>query len=81
MMASARRWKLCGKRKIRRLPVVAADVTLDGILSMNDVVLRAQEAKDKKDPDVAYADVVNTYKAICVHPLPLQQTQATVAGV
>ncbi len=69
------------ERKIRRLPVVAADGTLDGILSMNDVVLRAQEAGDKKDPDVAYADVVNTYKAICAHPLPLQQIQAAVASV
>jgi CBS-domain-containing membrane protein len=69
------------ERKIRRLPVVAADGTLGGILSMNDVVLRAQEAKDKKAPDLAYADVVNTYKAICAHPLPLQQEQAAVAGV
>ena len=69
------------ERKIRRLPVVAGDGTLDGILSMNDVVLRAQEASDKKNPDIAYADVVNTYKAICAHPLPLRQTQAAVVGV
>jgi CBS domain-containing protein len=69
------------ERKIRRLPVVAADGTLDGMLSLNDLVLRAQEAKDKKAPDLAYADVVNTYKAICGHPLLLEQTQAAVAGV
>ena len=73
--------KTMQERKIRRLPVVAADGTLDGILSLNDVVLRAQEAKDKKAPDLAYADVVKTYKAICAHPLPLTQEQAAVAGV
>ncbi|MCM3904487.1 MAG: CBS domain-containing protein [Pyrinomonadaceae bacterium] len=69
------------ERKVRRLAVVAADGSLQGILSMNDVVLRAQEARDKKAPDLAYADVVNTYKAICAHPLPLEQAQASVAGV
>ena len=67
-------------RKIRRLPVVAGDGTLDGMLSLNDVVLRAQQAKDKENPDIAYADVVNTYKAICAHPLPLRQMQAAVVG-
>lgn len=67
-------------RKIRRLPVVAGDGTLDGMLSLNDVVLRAQEAKDKENPDIPYADVVNTYKAICAHPLPLRQMQAAVVG-
>lgn len=69
------------ERKVRRLAVVAADGSLQGILSMNDVVLRAQEAEGKKVPDVAYADVVNTYKAISAHPLPLKQPQASVAGV
>jgi CBS domain-containing protein len=69
------------ERRVRRLPVVAADGTLDGMLSMNDVVLWAQEAKDKEAPKVAYADVVNTYKAICGHPLGLQEEQAAIAGV
>ncbi len=68
------------ERKVHRLPVVAGDGTLEGILSMNDVLLRAQEAKDKK-ADVTYAEVVNTYKAICAHPLSLSQTQAAVVGL
>ncbi len=69
-----------GERKIRRLPVIAADGSLQGILSLNDVVLKAEQAKDKKNPDVAYADLVNAYKSICAHPLPLEQPQAQVAG-
>jgi CBS domain-containing protein len=72
--------KTLQENKIRRLPVVATDGTLEGIVSMNDIVLRAQEARDKKTPDVSYADVVATYKAICAHPLPMTQAQLA-AGV
>ena len=70
------------EHKIRRLPVVAADGTLEGIVSMNDITLRAEEAKDKEVPELSYADVVNTYKAICSRRIPLrQQAQGAVGGV
>jgi len=72
--------KTMRENKVRRLPVIAADRKLEGILSMNDVVLTAEEAKEKKAPELSYGDVVNTYKAICQHRLPMQQAQAT-AGV
>jgi CBS domain-containing protein len=72
--------KTMRENEVRRLPVVAADGTLEGILSMNDVVLRAEEARDKKAPELSYGDVVSTYKSICQHRLPRQQAQAT-AGV
>lgn len=72
--------KTMQENKLRRLPVVASDGTLDGILSLNDIVLRAQETRDKKTSDVSYADVVDTYKAICAHPLPMKQAQLA-AGV
>lgn len=65
--------------KVRRLPVVDADGRLQGMLSMNDMVLRAQEPRDKKAPGIAYADVVNTYKAICAHQLPIEQTHGAGA--
>jgi CBS domain-containing protein len=65
------------ENRIRRLPVVARDKTLEGLVSMNDIVLRAEESKDKKATHVSYADVVKAYKSICRHPLP--QTKA--AGV
>ncbi len=64
--------------KVRRLPVVAADGKLAGMLSMNDVVLKAAEVVGKKAPELSYGDVVNTYKSICQHRPPMQQAQATV---
>ena len=65
--------------KVRRLPVTAADGQLQGMLSMNDVILRAEETRDKKARDVSYGDVINTFKSICQHRLPMQQAQATAA--
>jgi CBS domain-containing protein len=72
--------KTMQENKIRRLPVVANDGKLQGIVSMNDIVLRAQEARNKKTAEVSYADVVTAYKAICAHPLPMKQAQLA-AGV
>ena len=68
------------ENKIRRLPVVAEDGTLEGIVSMNDIVLQAHEARDNETPEVSYADVLTTFKAICAHPLPITQA-ARAAGV
>ena len=68
--------KTMQENKVRRLPVVAADRKLEGILSMNDIVLKADEAKEKRTPELSYADVVNTYKSICQPRLPTHQTQA-----
>ncbi len=67
-------------KKIRRLPVVADDGTLEGILSMNDIVLKAQETTSKPATGISYGEVVSTYKAICAHWLPTQQAQLA-AGV
>jgi CBS domain-containing protein len=50
------------QHQVRRLPVVAADGTLKGILSMNDVVLAFQH---KDGP--ASAEIVSTLAAICAH--------------
>jgi CBS domain-containing protein len=69
--------KTMQESRVRRLPVVAADGTLKGVLSMNDVVLKAEEAKEKKAPELSYGDVVNTYKSICQHRLPAQAQGAT----
>lgn len=51
--------------RIRRLPVVDAEGKLQGILSMNDVVLVATETKGKNAPSCE--DVTKTFKAICGH--------------
>ena len=71
--------KIMQDNKVRRLPVIATDGTLEGILSMNDVVLKANEPKEKKAPELSYGDVINTYKSICQHRLPMQ-AQATAGS-
>ena len=57
--------KIFQRARVRRLPVVDDEGKLEGILSLNDIVLLSQEERDKKVPGVSYADVVNTFKAIC----------------
>lgn len=54
---------------VRRLPVVDDDGVLQGIIAMNDCVLKAEEAKGKKAPDLSYKDVVLALKAISAHRL------------
>lgn len=63
--------KTMQEHKIRRLPVVDSEGELRGILSMNDIVLKAREPNGKKAPQLPYADIVETYKAIGAHPLPI----------
>lgn len=58
--------KAMQEHKVRRLPVVNAEGELEGILSMNDVVLNAKAQGDS----LAYGDVVKTYQAICKRPVP-----------
>lgn len=59
--------KIMRAERVRRLPVINVYGALEGILSLNDVVLRAQETKGKKAPDLSYEDAINTLKAICAH--------------
>ena len=72
--------KLMQENKVRRLPVVADDGKLAGILSMNDIVVNAKELPDKKGANVSYADVVETYKAICAHAAVHQQAMKPLAA-
>lgn len=51
--------------QVRRLPVIAPNGTLEGIVSMNDIILASQQ---KGEP--AAADVVSTLAAICAHRPP-----------
>ena len=65
------------EHKIRRLPVLDPKGELQGIVSMNDIVLKAKERNGKKQ-QIGYAEVVKTYQSICEHPLPM--VQATPAN-
>jgi CBS domain-containing protein len=53
--------------KVHRMPVVNDDGMLQGIVSMNDVVLRAEEARGRHVPELSYEDAMSTLKAICEH--------------
>lgn len=59
------------EHKVRRLPVIDADGQLKGVLSMNDVALRAEEQAGRKAPELSFSDVMKTYKVVCAHPVPV----------
>jgi CBS domain-containing protein len=66
--------KAMREHKIRRLPVLNSEGDLEGILSLNDIVLNATPGKTGPLP---YGQVMKTYQAICEHPL--QSSAAAVA--
>ncbi len=66
--------------RIRRLAVVDADGALEGMLSLNDIVLVANEVKGNRIPAVSFGDVVNAFKAICAHPAGGEKSQTVAAG-
>jgi CBS domain-containing protein len=62
--------ELMQEHKVRRLPVVNAEGELEGILSMNDVVLHATASDGAATDTTGYGNVVKTLQAICQHPAP-----------
>jgi|SRR5215831_8341797 len=64
------------EHKIRRLPVVDVEGELTGIVSMNDIVLKAKPTNGKKSA-IEYGDVVRTYQAICAHLVPMTRPETT----
>lgn len=56
--------KTMRQNHIRRLPVVDAQGRLQGILSIDDVVLRSEEEMEKSRSVVSFGDAVRTLKAI-----------------
>ncbi|HAK07632.1 MAG TPA: hypothetical protein DCO65_10280 [Spartobacteria bacterium] len=59
--------KIMQQRKVRRLPIINADDgKIAGILSLNDIALKA---KSDARAELSAQDVENTLKAICAHPV------------
>ena len=62
--------EVMGSRQVRRLPVVNEAEKLCGILSMDDVILRASDSAD----EIPYDVVVGTLRNLCSHRLISRHT-------
>ena len=57
--------KIMQQKRVRRLPIISAeDGRLQGILSMNDLALKA---KTERNAELSAEDVENTLRAVCTH--------------
>ena len=65
--------------KVRRLPVVDAAGRLQGMLSMDDVVLRTDTTGIKRDAGLSSQDIVNTLRRIYTPPRLTEQKKAAAA--
>jgi CBS domain-containing protein len=57
--------------QVRRLPVVSKDGRVEGVLSLNDLILAAERLERKREDAVTYADVMSVLKAVSAHRLPV----------
>jgi CBS domain-containing protein len=67
---------LMREKKVRRLVVVDSNGILEGILSLNDIVLHCGPSNNK-EPGFSYEDVIKTLQVICEHR---KQRTASSAG-
>jgi CBS domain-containing protein len=72
--------KIMAKQQVHRLPVVDANGALTGILSLNDVVLHAENRQN--GVGVSYEGVAKTLMAVCRrdHQRKTMQTEASGEG-
>jgi len=67
-------------RRVRRLPVVSDEGLLEGMISMNDIVLLARPSGKKTE--LSYGEAIKTYQAICAHDAPtLQEIDSMAASI
>lgn len=60
--------ELMTARHVRRLPVTDDNGSLQGVLSIDDVVACAQRGKrGEGKPDLSYDEAMTTLKAVCTH--------------
>ena len=55
---------------VRRLPVIVKNGTLVGVISMDDLLLRAEAAGIGKQPELSTEEVVRAYRAIDQRRVP-----------
>jgi CBS domain-containing protein len=59
------------QEKLHRLPVIGNDGRLQGILSINDVILQVEKESTNGPRKVSYEELVKTLKGISAHWLPV----------
>jgi CBS domain-containing protein len=64
--------------RVRRLPVIAKDGTLVGVISMDDVLLRSEGSSATK-AGVSAEEIVNAFRAINAHQLPVVAAKQAAA--
>ena len=64
--------------KVRRLPVIAKNVSLVGVVSMDDILLRTEPTSLGRQPELSSDEVVRAYRAINQRQVP--QVVAKQAG-
>jgi CBS domain-containing protein len=57
--------------RVRRLPVVTKEGKLAGVISMDDVLLRAEAGSVGKSACVSAEEIVNAFRAINAHQVPV----------
>jgi len=65
--------------RVRRLPVVAKNGTLVGVISTDDILLRAEPTSMGKHPELSGDEVVRTYRAITQRQVPQVATKTAAA--
>ena len=66
--------------RVRRLPVMNKSGDLVGVISMDDVLLRAEAPSFGKAPELSTEEVVKTFQAINVRPLPQAVAQKSAVA-
>ena len=57
--------------RVRRLPVIAKNGTLAGVVSTDDILLRAEPISMGKHPELSSDEVVRTFRAITQRQVPI----------
>jgi CBS domain-containing protein len=68
------------REKVRRLPVINHEGKLEGILSMDDVVVHCEPRSLAKKPELDYEDVVDTLKKIYETQFPIAVGERAAAA-
>jgi len=72
--------KTMRERKVRRLPVLGESMQLQGILSIDDVLLNARRSAGGGPSFISHDDVIETLQAICARARYLSKEAAAAVA-